>query len=467
VLLNATIIDPTTGSLYTTYPVNVTFCSFNSNGSVTTLGYNCSNIYGVALYTLTYPTDGNAYAYNATIVSCQGAGEVVQNVGSSPVQLTVGQPDELVSGGVINLTSTKREIDYWFTDPNSFLDLNLPSRVVQVYVNGTFYNNYTTDAGGDAECDCNLPPVNNSTTTYVITANFAGDNPISESVMATTLDGTNYAACNTFQYNWNVTSPGYEPSSNVLVFSVTPQSVLAAEANQTIQQIERQAESNGSLKIWVTFGGGVFTWLKTHVMVTVGWLNLTISLWAGFPVGAGVDKFTGLQNMFAQAFQSVPDASVSSYEKTLVNTIITVSAAFVGGMTTTFWSEFTPYYPLALGAYALALSITIAGFYMLADTNLCRTVLFGTAGALLGFVVSLLDLPALTDLQAQLSSDLSGTLTPTGIQGVLEIFNCLLNDIVKVVASAVGYGCWLSNQPFIIVSCALGLLALSLAIAKT
>lgn len=188
--------------LFTAHPVCVEFFNLSSNGSARTLGCN-NSVNGVALHSLLYPNDTCAHAYNATVLNCTDDAGTVQNIVNSPVRLTVGQSDELVSAPIISLTSTTREIEYFFRDTGR--DLSLGGRRVDVKVNDTEFACTTDPAWGIAEFTRDFPAINGNLTTYVITASFAGDNPISASANSTLLDGSIHAVCATAQHN------GYEP----------------------------------------------------------------------------------------------------------------------------------------------------------------------------------------------------------------------------------------------------------------
>jgi hypothetical protein len=302
-----------------------------------------------------------------------------------------------------------------------------------------------------------LQPGDTTANTYDVMATFNGTNPRSASINASDPYGDQYAVCTTNQY-------GLLPSTNSSTLSVLLQATDAITAAQTAKQMQQEAESEGLLDTWVGPGDSWCTWFKMHVRVHVDSLNFTMSAWVGFPIGAGLDEFSGFQNVFVQAFQGVPDGQVSSYEETLVNTIASAAAIFVGGMTATFFLQGNPYYPVALGVYAAGMIVAIEAVKAFADESLSRTVLLGIGGALLGFVVSLLDLPCLLDQQAQLASapPFSG-LTQMGTEGVLETYNCFINDILKQIALAFGFGCWLLNWPFSVVTAFLALLALTLS----
>jgi hypothetical protein len=196
-----------------------------------------------------------------------------------------------------------------------------------------------------------LQLIDGNATTYTITASFAGDQPVNATAYDNTLGGASYAECTTIQYD-------YEPSSNTTLLIVTPQSTQSAMPTGTPTQMEQQAESNGSLNIWVTLGGGLFTWCKTHVMVNVGSLNLTISAWVGFPTGAGVDQCSGFQNVFLDAFSGVANSSVQLALGALISAVATAVAAFAAGWMATVATggPANHAYWIALGVYLIGMA---------------------------------------------------------------------------------------------------------------
>lgn len=129
ITLNATIIDPLTNARFTGHNVAVKFSESVSNGTTYAIG-TVNSTGGEALLCLTYPGDGNAYAFNATILNCTDGYSTVSNVVSSPVQLTVGYNDTLNSI-VMNETAPNRHtIEYWFGDPDKGGMLGLDGRQI-------------------------------------------------------------------------------------------------------------------------------------------------------------------------------------------------------------------------------------------------------------------------------------------------------------------------------------------------
>jgi hypothetical protein len=238
VTLNATIIDPSTGSP-SSHTVGVNFFDFPSGGSnPCLLGSSYANSYngGIALYTVpNYPTDGKAHAYSAVIVNCtdQGVTSTVSNVVSSPVQLTVGSNTTL-SLTVSNTSSPSQyRVGGWLMSGYT----GLGGSNVRVKVNDTDLGSLVTldhpGCCGYFSFVRDFPAVNNSPTTYTVTVSFNGEDSLSASATSTAPDGTSYAACTTTQFN-------LKPSSNMTVLTVTPKSTQALQATKSRRNTERR-----------------------------------------------------------------------------------------------------------------------------------------------------------------------------------------------------------------------------------
>jgi hypothetical protein len=270
VLLNATIIDPSTGALFTGQSVDVNFYNVSSNGTQQQLGTNSTGSTGMALWSLNYISNGTAYAYKADINADSVSGVLRQGVASSPVQLTVGNPTVLL----LNISrpynsTTAHLIEGWLMCGNS----GVPNENVTTTVNGESFRN-TTGPNGYFNLTLNLQPeCTNGTyqnSTYTITASFGGDQFTNATAYDNTLGGASYAECTTAQY-------GYEPSSNSTVLTVTPQSTQAITPTETPKQIQEEAESNGSLKIYNEFSWW-YPWYRLHFKITT---NDTTTIDAG------------------------------------------------------------------------------------------------------------------------------------------------------------------------------------------
>lgn len=76
IVLNATVIDVSTGNRFTGYRVNMTFFNFTSDGfSSSFLSVN-TTLDGEAIVNITYPNDQKAHAYMAMIVPAYQNGKL-------------------------------------------------------------------------------------------------------------------------------------------------------------------------------------------------------------------------------------------------------------------------------------------------------------------------------------------------------------------------------------------------------
>ncbi|MGB8780030.1 MAG: hypothetical protein WCD81_05205 [Candidatus Bathyarchaeia archaeon] len=167
-----------------------------------------------------------------------------QGVASSPVQLTVAKPTVLL----LNVSRANSSINHTIESQLLSDGTGVSNENVAITVNGESFQN-TTDQNGYFNLSLDLQPKcpNGQTSyqnvTYTITSSFAGDHPTNATAYDNTLDGEQYAACTTIQY-------GYEPSSNTTVLTVTPQSTLTTMLTETPEEMQKQEEQNGTLKIY-------------------------------------------------------------------------------------------------------------------------------------------------------------------------------------------------------------------------
>ena len=256
VTLNATIMDPLTNSR-SNHRAWVKFFNFSSDGSKT-LGYSFSDEYGVALCSTFYPSDGKAYAFNATILNCTilGVNLNVSNVVSSPVQLSVGSNTTLS----LNVSSTSSPSQYkisgWLKNGTS----GLGNRLVSLKINDTVVGSQSTDDfEGWRGCYSfvhDFSAVNNASTTYTVAVSFNGTNAVSVSAMSTVLGGSNYAMCTTVQRS-------NRPCSNCTTLTVDPQSTLTTTPTKTPEELQCEAEQEGTLQIRDDFSWS-FPWYRRH-----------------------------------------------------------------------------------------------------------------------------------------------------------------------------------------------------------
>lgn len=69
-------------------------------------------------------------------------------------------------------------------------------------------------------------------------------------------NGTRYAVCTTIQF-------GYKPSANSTILTVEPQATHAETPTKTPEQMQKEAEQNGTLRIWHEFSWW-FPWYRIH-----------------------------------------------------------------------------------------------------------------------------------------------------------------------------------------------------------
>jgi hypothetical protein len=255
VLLNATIIDPSTGALFTSQSVNVNFYNVDANGVQQQLGTN-STVGGMAFWSTNYTSNGKAYAYKADINADSVNGNLTQGVASSPVQLTVGNSTVLL----LNVSrpdnsTTTHLIEGWLMCGS----MGVQGETVTTTVNGESFQNTTGPKGYfnltlDLQPECTNGTYQNAT--YTITASFAGDQPANATAYDNTLGGTTYAECTTVQYD-------YEPSTNTTVLTVNPQSTQVTTPTETPQQMQEQAEQNGTLRVCSEWSWW-YPWYRIH-----------------------------------------------------------------------------------------------------------------------------------------------------------------------------------------------------------
>jgi len=261
VTLNATIMDPLTNSR-SNHRAWVKFFNFSSDGSKT-LGYSFSDEYGVALCSTFYPSDGKAYAFNATILNCtiQGVNLNVSNVVGSPVQLSVGSNTTLS----LNVSSTSSPSQYkisgWLKSGIS----GLGNRLVILKINDTVVGSQLTDNfegwRGYFSFVHDFPAVNNAGTTYTVSVSFNGTNAVSASATSITLGGSNYAMCTTIQY-------GNQPCSNSAMLTVDPQSTIAMISTKTPEEMQQEAEQSDWFRVEPEFSW-CFPWFRLHYKLDV------------------------------------------------------------------------------------------------------------------------------------------------------------------------------------------------------
>jgi hypothetical protein len=452
VRLNATIIDPFTNQRVTGgYTITVEFFNYSSDPPASMSLGRFDTTIGMVVRNVTYPDNNRAHAYMAKVVPAYAGTNLTQGVGSSPVQLTVSKSTRLLLNVTRDSETSDHVIHGWLLDKAS---VGIGQKLIKLRVNETEYTLETT-YGGYA-IGLNLQAVNNKATTYVITTRFEGDQPLNSTAWANTLDGQRYAACTTIQY-------GYKPSANSTILIVEPQATEATVQTKTSEEAQKEAEDNGWLETWSGPGDSWWTWWKFYIRVHIDWLNFTAQAWMGFPGGVGLDEFSGLENIFFNAYKDVADDTISVTQSAVINAITTVTAAFVTGGLATLAASVTawPAYWILLAAYSISMSVAITAIYLTMEKSLATSILSAVGGALIGFVLSLyvLDFVSLWWTSASLSYTMGSALQIAAAKATVNYFGSFA---IKQIACLVGFASWI-NVEFNIVTAVLGLLALGLA----
>jgi len=203
-----------------------------------------------------------------------------------------------------------------------------------------------------------------------------------------------------------------------------------------------------------------------HIWVHIDWFNLTISAWVGFPLGAGVDECSGLENAFIDAFSGVANNSVQLALSALVNGLTTGVAAFVTGwlITTTTGGPANPAYWAALIVYSIVMGSAIDLVRAWAPAGLARPVLLGMGGALIGFVLGLSSADFISRwwTSASLAFSTGATLQMAAAKATV---NYLASQTVKLLAGVFGLANWY-NVEFNVATGLLGILAFSLGFSE-
>jgi hypothetical protein len=275
-LLNATILDINTNARFTGYIVNVAFWNYSSDGSSSCLGSN-GTTWGEDTLRIVYPDDGKAHAFTAKIIVDES---MPQGIACNPVQLTVSKSTGITLNVTRDSSSSNHIIQGWLKWNNTGVD----GTQVKIMVNDTEYLPSLTDVSGYFCLSLDLQPVNNQSTTYMITASFedTSQEPLNCTAWAKTLDGQDYPVCTTVQY-------GYKPSTNYAIVTVEPQATLitadedmsVSQANETTTQssaqvppqktseeMQKEAEQSGWLSIWHEFTWW-YPWYRLHVKIDI------------------------------------------------------------------------------------------------------------------------------------------------------------------------------------------------------
>jgi hypothetical protein len=167
---------------------------------------------------------------------------VPQGIVGNPVQLTVGKTSRLLLNVTRDNSTSRHIVQGWLKYGSS----PVPSKTVVVKINETQYT-LTTDGNGHFVKSVGLQPLNNTATLYLISASFNGDTAVTATAQGETLDGQDYPACTTIQYN------DYKPSSNSTTLTIEPQATQVTQQTKKPEQMQQEAEQSGGLTIWHEF----------------------------------------------------------------------------------------------------------------------------------------------------------------------------------------------------------------------
>jgi hypothetical protein len=156
--------------------------------------------------------------------------------------------------------------------------------------------------------------------TYNIQGGLAGDTPVSATAYANALDGTSYAACTTTRFS-------LKPSSNSTVLTVTLQSALVTTPTKTPEEMQEEAEQNGSLRVWHEFSW-LPPWYRMHF----------VSVYEG-------------SDQFDQGISPIP----------FVGATLAVAGPFLSMLSTLWWRIVWPIAAAIIGAEFFALLTSSAG----------------------------------------------------------------------------------------------------------
>jgi hypothetical protein len=251
-LLNATIIDASTGNKFTGYDVTVEF--FNVTDDTTrSLGTNHSDSGIILKNNVFYPPDGLAYAYMAKILPAYQGSKVLQGIASNPVQLTVSENTTML----LEVTRDNSTLKHTLLGRLVYAGAGVGNRTIHVKINDTeSLPSLQTNSSGYFGREFDFQPENNQNSTYIITATFDGDTPVNATAWAYTLDGQEFAACTTIQY-------GYKPSSNMTTLTVDPRVTQLMRLMRSPEGLQEEVRNSGGLNIrheWSWW----YPWYRMH-----------------------------------------------------------------------------------------------------------------------------------------------------------------------------------------------------------
>ncbi len=285
--LNATLMDVSTNLRLTGYEVKVEFLRVNGNNATLSVANSTSRSdNGEALSSTEYPNDGYAYAYFARIVP-EGVEDVSQCIASNPVQLTCSTATKLLLNVTRDYSSSNHVIAGRLVNTAG---QGISDKQITIQINGTDYASASTNGTGYFDLSADLQPKDLEATLYTITASYGENSSQTATAWTKTLDGQDYPACTTIQC-------GFEPSSNSTSLTVTPQATAKIVGTKTPEEMQKEAEDDGTLKVWHEFSWW-YPWYRMHIVMHV---NPTIDVGFNpiFPGGEtwswnGLEFFGGL-----------------------------------------------------------------------------------------------------------------------------------------------------------------------------
>lgn len=179
-------------------------------------------------------------SFMAKIVSEYAGLVLPQGIASNPVQLTVSKSTRILLNVTKDDSSSEHLVEGWLV----WKSFGVSGKTIKVKVNETDYT-VMTGSGGYFSLSLNLQPKDDKATTYIVTASFEDEatQPINATAWACTLDGQQFAACTTIQY-------GFKPSSNMTTLTVDPRVTELMRLAKSPEEMQKQAEQNGQLRIW-------------------------------------------------------------------------------------------------------------------------------------------------------------------------------------------------------------------------
>jgi hypothetical protein len=351
-LLNATIMDVSTNAMFTGTSVTVDFFKVDCSGFEQCIG-SFSNNTGTVYMHYAYPNDYQAYAFYAKIHPVYVNEKFTQGIASNPVQLTVSKATKLFLRTTRSEDSTEHTVDGWL----QWGIQGVRDKTITVKVNDTVYT-LATNENGYFKTTLKLEPRDYKPTTYMITATFEGDSPLNATAWTYTLDGQRFAACTTIQY-------GYKPSCNSTTVTVEPQATQETMSTKTPEQMQKEAEQSGWLRIEPEFSWW-FPWFRLHYKLDVNLPQGNPKMdygWSPLPFGESSNaNEPALANIMNDATEGEDPYALAEFFAVLaVPFIIQATAAYIAGRSILGIVVATLLYGAFLGVYTAVTYARAAG----------------------------------------------------------------------------------------------------------